>query len=74
MAPARSTRRAHSPPATDAALFLEPMMGTPLTVYIEKDVDDRDELVDLITVSPRLATPIIPFHHSHPETWRRCIP
>lgn len=26
-------------------------MGTPLTIYIEKDVDDRDDLVDLITVS-----------------------
>lgn len=58
MAPARSTRRAHSqnapPPASDpqnAVLFLEPMMGTPLTIYIEKDVDDRDDLVDLITVS-----------------------
>ncbi|KAG8213819.1 hypothetical protein J3R82DRAFT_10534 [Butyriboletus roseoflavus] len=56
MAPARSTRRAHSqnapPPVSDpqnAALFLEPMMGTPLTIYIEKDVDDRDDLVDLIT-------------------------
>ena len=57
MAPARSTRRAHSqnapPPPSDpqhAALFLEPMMGTPLSIYIEKDVDDRDDLVDLITV------------------------
>ncbi|KAG9316497.1 hypothetical protein JVU11DRAFT_2539 [Chiua virens] len=56
MAPARSARRAHSqnapPPTTDphnASLFLEPMMGTPLTIYIEKDVDDRDDLVDLIT-------------------------
>jgi hypothetical protein len=25
------------------------MMGTPLTIYIEKDVDDRDDLVDLVT-------------------------
>ena len=58
MAPARSARRAHSQNAPlpqndpqNAALFLEPMMGTPLTIYIEKDVDDRDDLVDLITVS-----------------------
>ncbi|KAF8415960.1 hypothetical protein L210DRAFT_965505 [Boletus edulis BED1] len=57
MAPARSTRRAHNtqnahPPSSDpqnAALFLEPMMGTPLTIYIEKDVDDRDVLVELVT-------------------------
>lgn len=70
MAPARSARRAHSqnaaPPSTDphhAALFLEPMMGAPLTIYIEKDVDDRDDLVDLITVRI-FALPIIPLHHS----------
>lgn len=25
-------------------------MGTPLTIYIEKDVDDREDLVELITV------------------------
>ncbi|KAH7888811.1 hypothetical protein F5I97DRAFT_1855699 [Phlebopus sp. FC_14] len=64
MAPARSNRRTHheqptaardtqpdSTAASDAAneLFLEPMMGTPLTVYIEKDVDDRDTLIELVT-------------------------
>ncbi|KAF9227456.1 hypothetical protein BS17DRAFT_465975 [Gyrodon lividus] len=65
MAPARSNRRTqheqplqlrniHNDPspsndANDTDLFLEPMMGTPLTVYIEKDVDDRDALVELIT-------------------------
>jgi hypothetical protein len=27
------------------------MMGTPLQMYIEKDVADRDVLVDIITVS-----------------------
>jgi hypothetical protein len=32
-------------------LFLEPMMGTPLAIYIEKDVQDRDALVDIIVVS-----------------------
>ncbi|EGO25802.1 hypothetical protein SERLADRAFT_466451 [Serpula lacrymans var. lacrymans S7.9] len=30
-------------------LFLEPMMGTPLQIYIEKDVEDRDILVELIS-------------------------
>lgn len=33
-------------------LFLEPMMGTPLQMYIEKDVEGKDALVDVITVSP----------------------
>ena len=32
-------------------LFLEPMMGTPLTIYVEKDVKNRDTIVNLITVS-----------------------
>ena len=35
----------------NSELFLEPMMGTPLAIYIEKDVQDRDTLVDLVTVS-----------------------
>lgn len=62
MAPARnSSRRNHvdqipSSRTGDSAglatdLFLEPMMGTPLQMYIEKDVADRDVLVDIITVS-----------------------
>lgn len=66
MAPARtSTRRNHQnqnasarPTAPDNndvvvndQLFLEPMMGTPLAIYIEKDVEDRDTLVDIIMVS-----------------------
>ncbi|KAG6832839.1 hypothetical protein H0H87_000193 [Tephrocybe sp. NHM501043] len=29
-------------------LFLDPMLGTPLAMYIEKDVDDKDVLIDLI--------------------------
>ncbi|KAG6861906.1 hypothetical protein C0995_009856 [Termitomyces sp. Mi166 len=38
-------------------LFLDPMLGTPLAMYIEKDVQDKDTLVELIpkyggTVSP----------------------
>ncbi|EIM81077.1 uncharacterized protein STEHIDRAFT_172112 [Stereum hirsutum FP-91666 SS1] len=39
--------------ATDAVsashgIFLEPMMGTPLALYVHKDVGDRDIVVDLI--------------------------
>ncbi|KAI0041007.1 hypothetical protein FA95DRAFT_1502009 [Auriscalpium vulgare] len=30
-------------------LFLEPMMGTPMPMYVQKDVDDRDAIVELIT-------------------------
>lgn len=62
MAPARSHRRTHqellqqprNTPGSDANaannadLFLEPMMGTPLTVYIEKDVEEKESLVELI--------------------------
>lgn len=66
MAPARtSTRRSqldqnvslrpaaaeNNDGAADEELFLEPMMGTPLAMYIEKDVADRDALAELITVS-----------------------
>lgn len=32
-------------------LFIDPMLGSPLAMYIEKDVKDKDTLVDLITVS-----------------------
>lgn len=32
-------------------IFLEPMMGTPQAIYVEKDVDNRDHIVELITVS-----------------------
>ena len=32
-------------------LFLDPMLGTPLAIYIEKDVEDRSLLADIITVS-----------------------
>ncbi|KAI6026118.1 hypothetical protein PISMIDRAFT_221000 [Pisolithus microcarpus 441] len=62
MAPARSNRRTHQEQpgiqprntpsdanaANNADLFLEPMMGTPLTVYIEKDVEEKESLVELI--------------------------
>lgn len=32
-------------------LFLDPLMGTPLAIYVEKDVDNRDEIVELVVVS-----------------------
>lgn len=66
MAPARSsTRRAHLDQNniplssvhnqdTDGnviqELFIDPMLGVPLSIYIEKDVEDRDIVVDLINV------------------------
>ncbi|KAJ4483473.1 hypothetical protein J3R30DRAFT_3835326 [Lentinula aciculospora] len=61
MAPARSSVEIHRgivaepsslPPSSDndlSELFLDPMLGTPLAMYVEKDVQDRDVLVDLIT-------------------------
>ena len=33
-------------------LLTEPMMGTPLAMYVHKDVSDNDRVVDLIMVSP----------------------
>ena len=61
MAPSRSIAHSSANAAVvgggggDAAavddLFLEPMMGTPLAIYVEKDVPDRDAVVELITVS-----------------------
>lgn len=32
-------------------LFIDPMLGTPLAFYIEKEVQNRDTLVQLIKVS-----------------------
>ena len=66
MAPVRSsTRRGQIPPhalhnippssasPANHDLFIDPMLGSPLAMYIEKDVDDRNALVDLITVRRR---------------------
>ena len=66
MAPARRARRDQaphpsqpqhpiSPPdvdehGADDELFVDPLMGTPLAIYVEKDVDNRDEIVELIMV------------------------
>ncbi|KAH9949642.1 hypothetical protein B0H21DRAFT_804204 [Amylocystis lapponica] len=38
-------------------LFLEPMMGTPLAIYVEKDVENRDSIVDLITKHGGVVSP-----------------
>lgn len=70
--PLRSAQTDASPVADGAQtsdLFLEPMMGTPLTIYIEKEVEDRDTLVELITVGhippsyPRFLNPCFPKKH-----------
>lgn len=31
-------------------LFLDPLMGTPLAIYVEKDVENRAEIVELVSV------------------------
>lgn len=31
-------------------IFIDPMMGTALQIYVEKDVEDRDTIVELIVV------------------------
>ncbi|PPQ63735.1 hypothetical protein CVT24_004244 [Panaeolus cyanescens] len=61
-----STRRAAHPPSQpppppvpeqqpedaniNAELFLDPMLGQPLNLYIEKDVEDKEELTQLIII------------------------
>ncbi|KAI0949447.1 hypothetical protein AcW1_009058 [Taiwanofungus camphoratus] len=72
MAPARTANRrgqreqnssTHNglPEAADEpskdALFLEPMMGTPLAIYVEKDVENRDSIVELITQNGGIVSP-----------------
>ena len=73
MAPARSsTRRAHPEQNNNIPLhqqdsennvvqdlFIDPMLGVPLAIYVEKDVDDRDILVDLINVRRVASFPFI---------------
>lgn len=66
MAPARSSTRhphidqisiqqpdAHQQdidPNVNSELFIDPMLGTPLAMYIEKDVEDRETVAGVITV------------------------
>jgi hypothetical protein len=35
-------------------LFVDPMLGTPLQIYVEKEVENRDEIARLIKVSINL--------------------
>lgn len=66
MAPARSSARrsAHGPQVppsgqpvqdenlvTNKELFIDPMLGTALAIYIEKDVEDKETISELIVVS-----------------------
>lgn len=62
MAPARPRRVQTAPPQQHGtqdeqqeqqeypALFIDPMMGTPLPIYVAKDVDDRQDIVRLVMV------------------------
>ncbi|KAH9045110.1 hypothetical protein EDB84DRAFT_1469237 [Lactarius hengduanensis] len=38
-----------NPEIVEHGLFLDPMMGAPLAMYVHKDVSDHDRVVDLIT-------------------------
>ncbi|KAJ4497204.1 hypothetical protein C8R41DRAFT_823635 [Lentinula lateritia] len=61
MAPARDSIGLHRgiiepssslPPSSNddlSELFLDPMLGTPLAMYVEKDVQERDVIIGLIT-------------------------
>ena len=66
MAPGRSSARrsAHGPQVppsgqhaeeedivTKKDLFIDPMLGTALAIYVEKDVEDKETISDLIIVS-----------------------
>lgn len=41
----------HDDPNVNKELFLDPMLGAPLAIYIEKDVDDKDIISQLVIVS-----------------------
>ncbi|RDX44846.1 hypothetical protein K466DRAFT_535700 [Polyporus arcularius HHB13444] len=38
-------------------LFLDPLMGTPLAIYVEKDVENRDEIVELVSKHGGIVSP-----------------
>ncbi|KAI8993801.1 hypothetical protein BD414DRAFT_480470 [Trametes punicea] len=38
-------------------LFLDPLMGTPLAIYVERDVENRDEIVELIVKHGGIVSP-----------------
>ena len=61
MAPPRaSTRRQHAQSDANFAsdLFIDPMLGSPLPIYIEKDVQDKDDIAQLIVVSLAVLWPL----------------
>ena len=45
----QSLNNVQSTPSTNADLFTDPMMGGALSFYIDKDVQDKDRLTQLIT-------------------------
>lgn len=47
--PVQSTEQ--SDPNANKQLFLDPMLGTPLAIYVEKDVEDKETISQLIIVS-----------------------
>ncbi|KAF8149557.1 hypothetical protein B0H34DRAFT_734307 [Crassisporium funariophilum] len=94
MAPVRSSTRrgAHGnqPQATEAAspedpnvnkdLFIDPMHGTPLQIYIEKDVQDKDTISQLIIKHGGIVSPgysgvpyilVDPYKASGQNLWRQ---
>ncbi|KAI0371156.1 hypothetical protein BV20DRAFT_994012 [Pilatotrama ljubarskyi] len=50
-----------SPPVDEQnstdGLFLDPLMGTPLAIYVEKDVENRDEIVELVVKHGGIVSP-----------------
>lgn len=38
-------------PTANKNLFLDPMLGTSLAMYVEKDVEDKDVITQMIVVS-----------------------
>ncbi|KAH9855178.1 hypothetical protein C2E23DRAFT_751774 [Lenzites betulinus] len=65
---ARRDQAPHAPPPQnisppldesnmDEGLFLDPLMGTPLAIYVEKDVENRDEIVELVVKHGGVVSP-----------------
>ncbi|EIW63080.1 uncharacterized protein TRAVEDRAFT_69226 [Trametes versicolor FP-101664 SS1] len=38
-------------------LFLDPLMGTPLAIYVEKDVENRDQVIELVLQHGGIVSP-----------------
>ncbi|KAI0829693.1 hypothetical protein BC628DRAFT_1358248 [Trametes gibbosa] len=65
---ARRDQAQHAPPSqnisppldehnSDDGLFLDPLMGTPLAIYVEKDVENREEIVELVVKHGGVVSP-----------------